>query len=272
MRKSRWLVADTYTLSKKSRRLVVDTGGKRSEIALATTDLLATAGRGRITSDAVELLCSEDTDLVLYDGTRHYWLDCGSRRAVEYLIGQRRALTRLAEAALTTYLRSAAQLLARMGSEARHLAAFYADNPSPEAAEKVEQILLVEIYERLRVDIDYPLYTEIYRLYKAFIEAETISALLRAGLNPAISYRGRPFYHIAALEHHPPLIWESLRGLRHPQRPSRASWLLQLKNRVDGLLEYRGRALEARRVISIRARGMASAAINDKVEVEPIEW
>ena len=273
MRKSRWLLGDDYYIRKRSRRIVVEVGGRRDEFSLAAVDLLAVKGGGHVSSDALELFCREKAHLVIHHG-RHYWLDCGPERGVEYLIGQHAASQRLAAAMVRTYLLSAAALFQRVGSEDAELFLYYAENPlravSAGALEKTETMILTEIFEHAQPGLDYSRLEEAYSLYKVFLEAEAISAAMRAGLNPALG--PVPLYRALALEFHPPLIWETLLSLKAPRKESPQALLVPFKEKLEGTMLFSGRRVAARKALHVRARALASAAVNDKVRISPIEW
>lgn len=273
MRRSKWLVAENFSIKKKGRRLVVEVGDAKGEVPLASVGLLAIMGEGKISSDALELICSEDAHLVLHNGERHAWLRCGYSRGVEYLVGQYKTREKLANTLTRSYLYSAESFLKSLGSEAAELPAYYARHaPTLQAVEKTEQIILLEIHERLTLPMSYNDLLKKYRLYRIFLEAEEISALLRAGLEPALIHGGAPLYKLAAYEFHPPLIWETLLRLARPASDTPQAWLLQAKAKLEGILRYREKPVEARRAIHSRAKGLAAAAINNKVELEPLTW
>lgn len=274
MKKSQWLVAQKFYIHKRGRRLLVETGLGKGEVSLPVIDLLAAMGEGRFSSDAIELFCREGVDLVYIRGQTHFWLGCGYRRGVEYLLGQHRLLGHLSGVALETYFSSAADFLERVGSGEKDFVRYYSSyRDRLDALEKTELVVLTEIYERIPDrEIGYDAFLDKYRLYRLFLEAEVVSALLRAGLEPSLEYMGLPFYRIAALEFHPPLLWTALLGLRRPDADTPRRWLIQFKSRVDGLLEYMGRHVYARKAIQSRARGYASACVNEKAVLRPLRW
>ncbi len=266
------MVAENYSVRRRGRRFLVEVGGRRSEVAAPTIDLLVLRGVGEVSSDVLELASEEDVLIVFIGDGFFSWFAPPSKKDIGYVIGQWGARNILGDVFVDTYIDSSARFLESMGFDGNYVRIIgetYSDfwrSVEP----RVETQLLVNVVEKTGLPLSFV--EETYRLYLEFLEAEALNAVIRAGLSPHIDFLGKTLYSELALEFRAPLVWDTIRGFREPL-PSRAESILKpFKSRVYGYVRVYGKNIYARKLIHSRAKGVARCSMNPGLRLRPLRW
>jgi len=262
VRVSRWVVAREYSVKRRSRRFVVEADGSRVEVAASRVYLLALLGEGWITTGALELAYGENV-CIAFIGDRLAWFEPKPIRGVEYLIAQFKPErgAEVAESIRRSWIAGAGEFLKKLG---RRSGASSVEELRGEVRGAVASYLgaTAAWIERLE------------GVYRRFLEAECLSALLNAGLSPHLSLSGRePVLEEFSLEFEFQMVWEPMlsagrAGLTRvdlSEVSALRSALRYAKDRLEGLVAPH---TTLRSLIWRKARALASSLLNPLMSYE----
>ena len=175
LRRSYWVYAKDFSVSKVSGRFKLVVDGEAREVAAERTGLLAFKGDGWISSEALMLAYEKGTQIVVL-GPRPVWIWLKPSRDVKYFLGLYSSDVDLGRRFVEDFALDCARFFRRRG------VALPEDLNIDEAAVKLLQGLrgfLVRFFsERLGVDAGWVV--GLAAILRGFLEAEAISFLCEA--------------------------------------------------------------------------------------------
>lgn len=210
LRRSYWIYAEDFSVSKVSGRFKLVVDGEAREVAAERTMLLAFWGSGWISSEAFLLAYEKNTQIVVL-GARPVWIRLKPLRDIKYLLGLYSSDVDLGRRFVDNFALDCARFLGRRG------VALPGDLNAGEEAAKLLQGLrsfLVRFFsERLGVDAGWV--AGLASILRGFLEAEAVSFLCEAGLEPGYMLEaGVPLYRFFAAGFEFPVVWKTMSDLQ----------------------------------------------------------